>query len=163
MSISRNPSNTRGGREVGVNVRHPLLALRNDLDSLFGNWFAAAPVSASSLDTFEFVPKLDVNENAEKIVVTAELPGIAEEDMEITIDDDVLTLRGHKKQEVEKDEKGHYYRERRYGSFERRLQLSEGVNEDAVDAAFSKGVLTITLPKLAEEKRRARKVSVRSQ
>jgi HSP20 family protein len=89
------------------------------------------------------------------VEITAELPGVREEDIDITIDDGVLTLRGEKKSVREDKEAG--YRERSYGSFERRITLPANIDEDACAADFKDGVLTITLPK-SEEKARGRKI-----
>ena len=100
-------------------------------------------------------PAMDIHQDDKQLEITAELPGVKEEDIDITIDDGVLTLRGEKKSAREDSQTG--YRERTYGSFERRITLPVGVDEDACSADFRDGVLTVTLPK-NEEKARGRKI-----
>lgn len=104
-------------------------------------------------------PAMDIHQSDNEVEITAELPGVKEEDIDITIDDGTLTLRGEKKSSREDEEGG--YRERTYGSFERRITLPGNIDEDNCSASFSDGVLTITLPK-KEEKNRGRKISLGS-
>ena len=150
-------------REVALNARHPFLSFRNEIDDLFSSWLSTPSEVSQQVKSASFVPKLDVVEDDQKYLVSAELPGLSEDDIDITIDEDLLTIRGEKKSEIEKEEKNRYYCERSYGVFERRLQLHDQIDSEAIDAKFSKGILEITLPKLAEEQRRTRKVSVRSE
>ena len=91
-------------------------------------------------------PRLDMSETDEKIVVTAELPGLEEKDVELLWNDNVLTIKGHKKAEREEKEEGYTYSERSYGSFERRIPIDSEVVSDKLDATFKNGVLTVTLP-----------------
>jgi HSP20 family protein len=104
-------------------------------------------------------PAMDIHQSDKEVEVTAELPGVKEEDIDITIDQGILTVRGEKKSSRENEEGG--YRERTYGSFERRITLPANIDEDSCSANFADGVLTITLPKL-EEKNRGRKISLGS-
>jgi HSP20 family protein len=101
----------------------------------------------------ELMPSMDVTEIDKDIEVTAELPGLEEKDVQINVADNLLTIRGDK--QAEKEEKNMNYRlvERSYGSFERTLQLPEGVNTDAIKASIAKGVLTVTIPKPAQAKK----------
>ena len=99
-------------------------------------------------------PALDVHHDDDKLEITAELPGVREEDIELTVEDGVLTLRGEKKSTRTDEERG--YSERSYGTFERRLTLPSNIEEDACKADFKDGVLTITLPK--SEKSRSRRI-----
>lgn len=100
-------------------------------------------------------PAMDIHQNEDAIEITAELPGVKEEDVDISIEDGVLTLRGEKKSTRDDSESG--YRERAYGSFERRITLPANIDEENCSAEFSGGVLTITLPR-SEEKPRGRKI-----
>jgi HSP20 family protein len=88
--------------------------------------------------------------------VSAELPGMDDEDIEVSLSRDVLTISGEKKQEKEEKGRDYYRAERSYGSFRRSIPLPAEVNADKVDAVFSKGVLTITLPKTAKAEGRKR-------
>jgi len=104
-------------------------------------------------------PQLEIEQEDKQIKVVAELPGVNEDDVELTIEDGVLSLSGEKRSE-RKDESG--YSERSYGRFERRIALPSDVNEDACKADFRNGVLTVTLPR-AEEKSRGRKIPLGGQ
>ncbi len=98
---------------------------------------------------FGFRPFLDVIEKDGELVVATELPGIDPvKDVEITIEDDVLTIKGEKTEEKEISEDDRYIRERRYGKFIRRIPLPDGVSDDKIMAGYDKGVLTVrvTLP-----------------
>ena len=106
-----------------------------------------------------FAPPIDISEDDSQVKVSAEMPGMTKDDVEITLEQGILTLRGEKKQE-EKTEEGNYRRtERRYGRFERSIRLPEYANPEEADATFKDGVLTITLPK--KETARARKIEVK--
>jgi HSP20 family protein len=102
-----------------------------------------------------------MTEREKEIEVTAELPGMSEEDIDITLARDVLTIKGEKKQETE-DKGNNYYRmERSYGKFSRVIPLPDGVvDNENVDATFKNGVLTITLPKLEEAQQVSRRITV---
>lgn len=92
-------------------------------------------------------PSLDVYDEKKDVVVKAELPGMAKEDVEITLSDSTLTIRGEKKRQEEVKEKDYYRTEREYGSFVRTVPLPAEVNADAVKASFKDGVLEVRLPK----------------
>ncbi len=106
-------------------------------------------------------PRIDVHENDKAYTVTAELPGMAEDDVELTVRNGVLTLKGEKryeKKEGGKDEARVI--ERRYGSFQRSFSLPDTVDEEKADAKFDKGVLTITLPKKPGAKADERRIRI---
>ena len=105
-------------------------------------------------------PNVEVSETDKEIRVTAELPGLEEKDVEITLDDDVLTLRGEKRSETEDKER--QFSERFYGQFERRIPLGVEVEEDKVEAHFKKGVLTVMLPKKPEAQKPEKKIEVKA-
>jgi HSP20 family protein len=108
-----------------------------------------------------FSPSVDVVESENEIKVSAELPGMSDEDIEVSLDRGVLTIRGEKTEE-QKEERENYYRaERTYGSFQRSIPLPTQVKEDQVEAVFQKGVLTITLPK-AEVTESQHKIQVKA-
>lgn len=101
------------------------------------------PRLARELTGFEFRPSIDVVEEEGELLVTAELPGIDPEDVEVTIDDDVLTIKGEKTEEKDVSEEGRHVHERTFGKFERRIPLPTGVAVDDVTADYDKGVLAI--------------------
>lgn len=96
---------------------------------------------------FEFRPMIDLVRGEDRMVVTVELPGIdPETDVEISVLEDVLVIKGEKSIEQEVDEEHHVVKERRYGMFERRIPLPDGVDPESVTADYDKGVLTVTVP-----------------
>ncbi|MEA2850639.1 MAG: hypothetical protein QOE02_658 [Rhodospirillaceae bacterium] len=107
------------------------------------------------------VPRLDVTEADKEIVITAEMPGLERKDVEISIDDDILTIRGEKKVEAQEGDKDKNYQvaERAYGVFLRMIQLPPGIDPSKIQAVMSKGVLKITLPKPARSE--TRKIEVK--
>lgn len=96
-----------------------------------------------------FSPKVNISENGKEVKVTAELPGMEEKDIEVSVAEGVLSIRGEKKQEKEEKSEEMYRLERTYGSFRRDLPLPCRVDVEKADAKFAKGVLTVVLPKAA--------------
>ena len=96
-------------------------------------------------------PALEVHQDENRLEITAELPGVRQEDIDLTVEDGVLTLRGEKQSSRRDEERG--YSERSYGSFERRITLPADVDEEQCSADFRDGVLTITLPRSAHKQR----------
>lgn len=107
-----------------------------------------------------FSPALDVAENDNAYIVTAELPGIDPKDIDISLEGNVLTLRGEKKEESEKKDKNYHRVERRYGSFVRSLTLPAEVNADKIEADYRNGLLEVTLPK--SETVKPKKITVKA-
>lgn len=151
---------------------HPLVTLRDEIDRLFDS-VASAPFGwrMSDLDPFrrfgalpslgDITPHTDVKESDTEIVITAELPGMEDKDVEITLSDGILTLRGEKRVETEDKHGDYHLTERRYGSFHRTFRLPETVDAEKISAAIDKGVLTVTLPKTAEPGKEARRIEVK--
>lgn len=108
-------------------------------------------------ETGEFRPSIDVVRTNGELVLTAELPGMSSDDVEVSLDGDTLTIKGEKTDEREISEADRYLHERTFGSFKRRMTMPDGVSVDAIDANFENGVLTVqvTLPeeKCVEPKR----------
>jgi HSP20 family protein len=98
-------------------------------------------------------------EKENEYVIKAELPGVKEEDVEVSLTGDMLTISGEKREEAEEERKGYYYSESSYGSFTRSLTIPSNVAPDNIEANFDKGVLEISLPKIAEVKPKKVKVS----
>ncbi|MDH3225658.1 MAG: Hsp20/alpha crystallin family protein [Thermoleophilia bacterium] len=122
-------------REVGV--------LRREIDRLMSRFDAAEP---RQLDA-PWTPTADIIETDDAFVFTAELPGVSDSDVDISIDNGYVTVRGRREREVEVDEDRYHRLERSYGDFMRRFRLPEGVNEDDIHAGVAYGVLKITIPK----------------
>ena len=106
-------------------------------------------------------PRMNIEDKGNEIRVTAELPGVSEDDVEVTLDDDMLIIAGEKRQEEEVDEGGMRLVERAFGRFRRAIQLPFAPDPDRVEAQFRDGVLTITAPKNAEQQSRHRQIKVK--
>ena len=127
-------------------------------DDFFGRPFSILPFQPGA---HEFYPKLDVFETDHDVKVTAEIPGMDEKDIEVSINNGTLTISGEKASEHE-EKSGQFHRmERSYGSFHRDVLLPTEVDENKVEATFSKGVLEVRLPKVTAEMRKTRKIEVK--
>ena len=111
---------------------------------------------------WQIAPATDVVEKDTEYEISAELPGMDEKDIEIRLSNNTLTIKGEKSEEKEERDKDYYLSERRYGSFHRVFQLPEGVDEDKIEASFSKGVLKLTLPKTSEAQKTDKKIAVKA-
>jgi HSP20 family protein len=107
-------------------------------------------------------PAVDVSEEEEAYKITAELPGLSEKDIDVTVTGDMIVLKGEKQQEREEKQKHRYISERSYGAFQRSFYLPDGVDRDKIAAQFANGVLTLTLPKTPEAQRQQKKIEVKS-
>lgn len=126
----------------------PLIDLEKEWDSIFH-----LPRFMTEKAEFPFRPSIDVDCKNGELIVSAELPGIdPDKDVEITLDDDYLTIKGEKSEEKEVSEDDRYMHERRYGRFVRRVPVPEGVNANKIAADYAKGILTVkvTLPEETE-------------
>ncbi|PPJ47608.1 molecular chaperone [Rhizobium sp. KAs_5_22] len=142
---------------------NPFADLRKEMDQVVENFFGKNKLlSASEGDGF-LAPSIDVVEKDDQILLTAELPGIAEDDIDISIQKGVLSLKGEKKMEKKDDKDNFHVVERRYGSFQRSMSLPASVDDAAVTATFDKGVLTITMPKKPGTVPAERKVAIEKQ
>ena len=136
-----------------------MVSLRSAMDRLFEDSFVS-PLSWRTIAGSETVaPPIDVHETADDLVVTASLPGIKPDDVEITMTGQSLTLRGEFKADQEVKQEQYLYRERRVGSFSRTVQLPTRVQGDAAEATFTDGVLTLRIPKAEEVKPRQIRIS----
>ena len=136
------------GRDRGVaRSDNPFISLQREIERLFDDFTRGFP--ALSNGKAGLLPSMDVIETDKDIEITAELPGLEEKDVQINVTDNLLTIRGEKTAEKEEKDKNYRLVERSYGSFERTLELPDGVNADTIKASISKGVLTVTVPKPA--------------
>jgi|SRR6516225_11422978 HSP20 family protein len=106
-------------------------------------------------------PELDVRENADAITIEAELPGVDEKDISVTVANGMLTIKGEKKQEKEERNENYYLAERSYGTFQRTLRLPESIDDSKVEAKFAKGVLKITAAKRPEAVKAERRIEIK--
>ncbi len=139
----------------------PFSLLRREMDSLFDNFFRGFDLEPFESRMGAFSPKVDVTENDKEIKISAELPGLDEKDIDVSLQKDMLTIKGEKKEEKENKGKDYYRMERSYGSFSRTIPLPVEVETDKVEAKFKKGVLSITLPKTAKAVAETKKIAVK--
>ena len=146
-------------------IDHPLGQLQRDIDKLFDQVFHGFPGSAFGKDHRGtgggvILPQVDIGEISKQYTITVEVPGVQEKDIEMTLADGTLMIRGEKRSEHEEKEK-HYHRvERSYGSFQRLLSLPADADENTVHATFKNGVLTITIAKDPQAKSPVRKIAI---
>ena len=158
-SENRSPSVYGGGEQ------HPFLSLHREMNRLFDEAFRGFE---SRLPTFGQLPgfsgawpNVEISETDNQVKVTAEIAGMDQKDIEVLLDDGVLTLRGEKRSETE--DKDRQFSERFYGRFERRIPLGYEVEEDKVAASFKNGVLTVTLPKSATAQSKVKRIAINGQ
>jgi len=153
---------------------HPIETLRREVDRLFEDFhggFWPSPFRRSAFDIEPFwrrgprwaaTPAVDIVEKDNAYEVAAELPGLDEKGIEVKFANDVLTIKGEKREEKEEKGKDYYLHERSFGSFERCFAVPEGVDADKIEASFKKGVLTVTLPKTPEAQKPEKKIAVKA-
>ena len=132
--------------------------LRRGMDSLWDRFTGERPTEWLR---GEWVPSLDVSETKDKVVVKAEAPGIDPKEIDISLSNGILTLKGEKKKEREEKDESYHLIERSYGSFSRSVRLPAEVQEDQVKASYKDGILTITLPKTERARERSIKIEVK--
>lgn len=148
--------------EVRREEENPFAMMQREMNRIFDSFNRNWGVGAYPDVTGSFMPRLDVTEDAKAFTVTAELPGMNEKEIDLSLSGDTLTIRGEKKEEKEDKNRNYYYSERSYGSFMRSVPLPRQVATDKVSASFKKGVLTITLPKTAAALEATKKIEVKS-
>ncbi len=140
----------------------PLEKLRQQVDHLFEDFnlgTSLSPLSRGLFDVEPFwrrelighgMPAVDITEKDKSYEITAEVPGMDQKDIEVKLSNGSLIIKGEKQEDKEEKRKGYHLSERHYGSFERVFNLPKGIDADKIDASFSKGVLSISLPKKPE-------------
>jgi len=144
--------------------RDPFLSLHREVNRLFDDVFrdfdSRLPSSGRVSAFGGGWPSVEISNGEKDIKVTAEVPGLEEKDIEVLLDDGVLTLRGEKRSETEDNDK--QFSERYYGRFERRIPVGYEVKEDEVDARFRNGVLTVTVPKSEKAQSQIKRIDIKS-
>ena len=169
ISKSRKPSRATAPGEMGATL--PLMTLRNQMDRLFDDFMSDWRLPSLSRDLFGMPAfqtpgeslvdvRFDISEGEEGIEITAELPGMAEKDVEIALDNGVLTIKGEKKFEKETKDRDYHLSERRYGHFARSMRLPDSIDQEHIRANFDKGVLSVILPKRPEAKAQKKKIEI---
>jgi HSP20 family protein len=136
-----------------------LNSLQSEMNRLF-NTFFDTPTATPGDSGRRWIPAMDLVETDEHFVIRADLPGLSDEDVNVELEDNVLTVSGERKAEREDRKEGYYRVERAYGRFQRSLTLPEGVDAEKIEASFDKGVLEVRIPKPEERKPRRVAISV---
>ena len=123
-----------------------LFSFPNEMKRIFGDFFESHEGRTDTEET-SWVPTVDISETENGYEIRAELPGVSEKDVNVSVTDNVLTVKGEKRQEEKTEGKDYHRVERRYGSFQRRFTLPRNVETDTIKAGFKDGVLTLGIPK----------------
>ncbi|MCC5791163.1 MAG: Hsp20/alpha crystallin family protein [Legionellaceae bacterium] len=131
------------------------LQLQKDLGHMFEQFFKGYTDDPSFVDTGTWAPAVDIKEEKDKFLVIADIPGVAKEDINISLENSVLTLHGERKSEIKEEKNGYFRTERIQGQFYRRFSLPQTADENQISAKYKQGVLEITVPKktVAHQKR----------
>ncbi|GAV32208.1 MAG: Hsp20/alpha crystallin family protein [Coriobacteriia bacterium] len=127
-----------------------MLRMQREMERMLSRFGEAPREREARVDAVAWMPKIDVKASGEDIVVLAELPGVAPDDVEVEVTDDVLTIKGERKAQLEDKDEGWLVCETCYGAFERSIALPSGVDASAIEAEFDNGVLKIRVPKALE-------------
>jgi HSP20 family protein len=167
-SQSRREPWSQSRRQVAVRREgeaDPVQALQQSIDRVFEDFWRTfnLPMLGDWGDGLEsaVVPRVDVRETDQEVEVVAELPGMDEPDIDVSVSQGMLTIRGEKRSEREEEDDGYVLRERSFGRVERIVPLPDGLDVDSAQATFKNGVLTVRIPKTAETQRAAKRISVR--
>ncbi len=142
---------------------NPFADFRTEMNSLFDSFFQGFELEPSWARLGAFNPRVDVKESGKEISVTAELPGLDDKDIVVSLTRDTITIKGEKKREKESKGNDFYRMERSYGSFTRTIPLPAEIDTDKVKAEFKKGVLNISLPKTVKAIKGTKKISVKAE
>ena len=135
---------------------NPMMSLQRDLNRVFEDFWSRFDSPFGSMATNG--PRTDISETDEAMLVSVDLPGLDDKDVEVNVTDDMLTIRGEREEKAEKD--GFTSQSRR--SFHRMIPVPPGVDAEKAEAEFKRGVLTVTLPKTEEAKARVKRIDVKS-
>ena len=159
------PNITKPSSAPATRPRDPFEAMRQEMERVFERFESGWPrwpsVFRREGGASLMAPDLDVHESADSITIEADLPGVEEKDVTVTLANGVLTIKGEKKQEREEQKENYYLAERSFGSFERSLSLPDTIDDGKVEARFEKGVLKITAAKKPEAVKAARKIEIK--
>ena len=147
------------GAEQHGRDEHPVLSLHREVNRVFDDVFRSFGAPAfGRFDSDVAWPRVELGETGSDIRLTVELPGLDAKDVDISLEDGVLTLRGEKRSEVDDQARG--YSERSYGRFERRIGLPKGIDRERASAAFTNGVLSVILPKTDAANENVRRIPI---
>jgi HSP20 family protein len=140
------------------------IELHQRMNDLFNDFFGGFDLGLSRFGSrFMTAPSIDMSETDEDIRITADLPGMDERDIQVTLENDILTIKGEKKQEQEEKKQNYHMVERSYGQFQREISIPVGVDREKIKATFKKGVLNVILPKTPEAKSTQKRIAISSE
>lgn len=157
------PVQTALQRAVPENVWEPLARVRSEFDRIFDDfWHRPMGVDLARRIQGLSGPALELRDKGNEYELIAEVPGLKPKEIEIKVTDNMLRLSGEKKEEYEESQEGYLFSERRYGHFERAVELPRGIDQTKIKASTRDGVLSIHLPKSPEAMQRERKIEISS-
>jgi HSP20 family protein len=138
-------------------------SLHREIDRMFSDFVSTWDLTPWAAESGgQLVPKMDIAETDTGYELTADLPGVEEKDVDVSVADGVLRIKGERKSEKEEKKKNYHRVERSFGRFERAISLPEGVDENKIAASFKQGVLKVTVPKSAKAKESTKKIEVKA-
>ena len=146
-------------RSIARRPIQDLFSIHSDMNRLFDQWARPAWYRAEG-ENLDWMPVVDILEANGHVEIRAEMPGLSEQDVQVSVTDDVLTLKGKKTQESEEDHQKYHRVERSYGQFQRSFTLPANLNPEAIKAKFTNGVLTVSIPKAEEVQPKEIQISV---
>ena len=156
----------KNGESLRENSKSSFSELQKEMNRLFENFsenmFSLSPMKRTQSEISVAFPKMDVSETEKEFKVSAELPGMDEKDIDVSVSNEVLTIKGEKKAEKEEKKPNYYRMERSYGTFHRSIPLPSEVEKDQIKASFKKGVLNIVLPKSEKAVKESKKIEISS-
>ena len=133
-------------RSIARRPIQDLFSIHNDMSRLFDNWYRPARYRAEG-ENLDWMPVVDILEANEHVEIRAEIPGLSEKDVQVSVTDDVLTLKGEKTQESDENDQKYHRVERSYGRFQRSFTLPANLDPEDIKAKFTNGVLIVSIPK----------------
>jgi HSP20 family protein len=156
----------KNGESLRRDSGNPFAEFHKEMNRLFDNFsenmFSLSPIRRDLPEISAAFPKMDVSETDKEFKISAELPGMDEKDIDVSVSNEVLTIKGEKKAEKEEKKPNFYRMERSYGAFQRSVPLPAEVEKDQVKASFKKGVLNIVLPKSEKAVKESKKIEINS-
>ena len=137
------------------------MSLRDEMDDWMNNFLTQSTMSRPRLRSVDFFPAVDIQDKDDKYVLEVEIPGMKEDEIELDLHDNILTLKGERKSEIKEEEEGYYHAERSFGSFRRDIPFSDQVNTDKVKADLKNGILHIDLMKKEKNKENHKKIKIK--
>lgn len=141
--------------------QQPIDLWRQEMDRWFDRWFGGPGMAPFEGQWEGFMPRVDVTETENEVNISAELPGIDPQNVDVSVAHNVLTISGEKREEREEKEQNYHRTERSYGSFHRSIELPTEVDADRAAASFKNGLLTVTIPK-TEQARERKKINIKT-